>query len=252
MGKFVLILFVLFVHGLLRAVDGFDCERFKNRIDSLRSLDDIIPYLYRRLRREYTKDAFVCLGQNQTLPLILPTTYIKTFTDARYQNRNFIYGDGYATRYDVRIVPFWNLLQRMYIRNRQWQGKIFEVNPTNSSDVSLLNVMVGERTMRYYADVYTKKGMIDGIETIVLDYRKEPEERPSRLRDEMREIMYRGSHTGIYLGQAFRYEGPYSDIYTNDWDNLTQYSFSLNFVLDFREKYQSEIPSWALDDYIST
>jgi hypothetical protein len=131
-----------------------------------------------------------------------------------------------------------------------WTGKILQVDP-NTNTVTLYNVMSIFHSMLYYAEVYNKVSMMDGSDTIVLDYRKDTNDMIKTIRDEIREVPYRGVRTGIYLGRAYLFNGPSSDLMTDAWDDKTKYSFSANFMLDFREQNQNKIPQWALRNYVS-
>jgi hypothetical protein len=131
-----------------------------------------------------------------------------------------------------------------------WTGKILQIDPVTNT-VSLYNVMSSFRSMLYYAEVYNRASMMDGYDTIVLDYRKDVNDLIKTIRDEIWEDSYRGVRTGIYLGRAYLFNGPSSDLMTDSWDDKTKYTFSTNFTLDFCEKNQKNIPQWALQNYIS-
>jgi hypothetical protein len=248
MANFVVTIFLI-LNILVRDVHGATCEQHQARIDAEGSLDSLVTYLNLRLQRQQdVEDIFTCLGQNN-MTQRRPTDLIQNFTDPTFKTRNFIYGNGYATRYNTRLIPFWNLLQRFFIR-RLWFGKILQIDGSNTSFVTAKNLISVARSMLFYAEVYTKTSIIDEFESVILDYRKEVNNRISKIRDEIREVTYRGVKSGIYLGQAYRYEGPEADINTDAWDDRDNFSFSVNFVLDFRETNQDNIPSWALDDYV--
>lgn len=238
-----LVLSNLFVH-----VYCLTCEQYQSRIDNLHSLDKLVTYLSVGLHRQKdVGELYTCLGQNNATQR-LPTDLIKNFTDPNLNTRNFIYGNGYSTRYVTKLIPFWNRIQRFAIR-RLWIGIILKID-TITNNVTLLNVIESSNSMLFYAEVYTKTSMIDGLEAVILDYRKENSLRFSKIRDEIREVQYRGIKSGIYFGQAYRYDGPDSDIFTVAWDNVNSFSFSVNFLLHFRETNQDNIPSWALANYV--
>jgi hypothetical protein len=248
MQKLFSILLVLSYLFGQHAVIGVTCEEFQSRIDRLNSVDSLVNFLsIRFLQQSDVEDLMVCLGTNMTQRL--PTEIIQNYTNIDLKNRTFIYGNGYGSALAARLIPFWNRFQRLVVRI-MWTGKILQVDPVTNT-VSLYNVMSIFRSMLYYAEVYNKVSMMDGFDAIVLDYRKDTNDLIKTIRDEIREVTYRGVRTGIYLGRAYLFNGPNSDLMTDAWDDKTKYSFSANFMLDFREQNQNNIPQWALRNYVS-
>lgn len=228
-------LFALFAN---LAMAQTHCDQLQARIDSLANLDQVVQYLKLEVdKQQDLRDLFVCDADAQRLP-----------TDLLAGDRDFIYGDGWGSVYANANVPLWNQFQSQLGRS-VWGGKILR---KTADGVDLLNVMLDRRTMSYAAQVYNAPSVVDGADSIVLDYRKDTTVAVvsqlviQRVRDELREISYRGEKTGIYLGRAYLFTGNSQEKFSSAWQDTQKFVFAANFMLDFRAQNQDSIPAWAL------
>jgi hypothetical protein len=223
-----------------------DCTSIQARIDRKYNLNRVVQYLKLGARNQQEIfDWFRCFGMNRSVPQRIPTDLISEFQNPIYQNRSTLYGKGYATQFYIpRWIPFFNRIQSWYSRQYRWRGKLFQINGPDEN-VTLYNFIPYE--LKYKAIAYNTTSIVDSQSSIVVDYRfLGNNENISKIRDEIREVPYRGqSSTGIYFGQAFRYNA--SILLLNDtesYQNGTNFFFLFNFILDFREMHQDNIPNW--------
>ncbi len=227
---------LMFTSGL--SFGSEPCERLQNKIDTAPDLNHVVQYLKVEVEKQNDlRQLFECLADDQRLP-----------TELLAADRDFIYGNGWGSVYANAKVPFWNQFQSQLGRSI-WGGKILK---KSADGVNLLNVMLDRKTMSYAAEVIHAPSLIDGLDSVVLDYRSDttvPLVSPvviQRVRDELREVSYRNEKTGIYLGRAYIYTGAMEERFSPEWQNDQRFFFAANFILDFRTELQQDIPSWAL------
>lgn len=219
------------------------CGELQLKLDRLESVDELTKYLRADVpdQRELD-DLFQCLAGEQTSPTEHVTGTARTF----------IRGNGWGSLIAFSGVPFWNELQSR-VGSLIWAGKIFQRQ--DDGTVTLLNMMSDRKTMAYAANVVELPSIVDGQPAIVLDYRKDDTQGVlstqvvSRVRDEIREIRYRGVGTRVFIGRANLFVKPLEARFSDVWTATESFVFAANFFLDFRPEQQENIPEWALSFY---
>ncbi|MCX6128306.1 MAG: hypothetical protein NTX25_04485 [Proteobacteria bacterium] len=215
-----------------------NCDQVQTRLDGFKNTNEVVQYL--KLEVEKQKDfvdLFVCSAGSQRLP-----------TELIDNDRDYIYGNGWGSLYANASIPNWNQFQSQLGRSI-WGGKILK---KTDAGVSLLNVILPTKTMNFAAQAYNAPSLVDGEDSILLDYRNDQTVKVlsplviERVRDELRELSFQGEKTGIYLGRAYLYTGLQSEQFSPEWQESQNFVFAANFFLDFRTENQSKIPAWAV------
>jgi hypothetical protein len=237
-ASFSTLIFVLLVIISKQGAGAINCNRTQSQIDSYQSLDAVVTYLQFGVKKQSDiLDLYKCLNVTQRNPSVLITN-----------GGDLIYGSGYAMRVSSVFIPFWNYIQVMYFRNL-WGGKIIQ---KLSQGHRLLNVFYRTKQMQFAANVTNAPSIVDGADCILLDYRNDTTGAPSnrwlihRIRDEIREVTWRGQKSAIYIGRANIFIGLSSSLFTDAWQKNGNFITAINFFLDFRSDNQDDIPSWAL------
>lgn len=226
-------------HGasLAAAAAAVDCGSIQADIDDLSSTDAVLRYLRSGMPSEqYASDLFGCMAPNVQA---LPTRYIASDGS----DREYIYGSGSVVVYTDGSFVRGRIGLRIY--RQFWKGKVFRTIPTTDDVLQLYNILPLRRNVDFPAIVYLGPSVHDGTNgTILLDYRNNLTSTLD-IRDELRDIQWRGEPSRIYLGRLYRFNGTAEDILTSAWDELTNFRYIMNFLLDIRSEAQSSLPRWA-------
>lgn len=238
----IYITFLLLVSKLAHGVP--DCVQIQARIDSYGSLK-VLKQRLPTAKPSFLKDLFLCLG-NSTQPQRIPLDFLTN-------GRNFTYGDGWGTnRFYHHVGPLQWL--KAVILNRIWMGKI--IAREKDGRLTIRNMVSITLSMWFEGTVYNYPSIVDGFDAVIGDYRDDStvpifSKRKGRTaRDELREIIYKGALSEIYLGRGFFFSGRKSDLKNNTiWQDPTKWDDAPFLIADFRSKAQSMIPWWAYRYY---
>lgn len=157
-------------------------------------------------------------------------------------------GDGWGSLVANTSVPFWNQFQSR-VGRLVWGGTVLHRKP--SGEVYLRNMMLINKTMAFEAKVYVSSSIVDRRKALTLDYRRDStagllsQTAIRRIRDELREIHYRGQPSRVFVGRANVFTGKLSKLDSDKFDSAQNFFFGANFILDFRPELQRDIPDWA-------
>lgn len=216
------------------------CAELRDLVDRLPSKADVASYLRTEVENQRElRDLFLCSAKAKET---MPTAYAPS-------GRSYIRGSGFGSISADNDIEFWNELQAR-IGRLVWGGKVFEAK--SNGEVRLLNIMTVDTSMSFEAKVHHMKSILDGKSSIVLDYRDDAtsgllsSQAVRRVRDEMREIVWRGQPTRVYLGRAYLFTGKLGKRHTGEWLERENFDFAANFFLDFNVRHQEDIPSWQV------
>lgn len=234
----VVLLILVLCNPCTIGVHSLNCDKIQSDLNQQSSINDLLRYVSLKMpNRQYATDVFSCMGAFEQR---IPTDYL----DDDNSDRNFMYGSGYTMYYaDGTIV-------RDRVRSRfmrlLWSGKVFKKLSNVDTFVQLYNFFPYSRNVGGAAIVYYGPSVHDGLNnTILLDYRNNLT-KTSDIRDELRDIYWNGQPSRIYLGRLYHFNGLENEILTSAWENLTNYDYDFNFILDARKEVQNDVPGWAL------
>lgn len=211
------------------------CDAIASEIDRLPDLNALPEFLKRDTKQDVVRDLFLCAPETEQVP-----------NDAL--NEDLLRGDGWGSLYANKDVPFWNNFQ-FHVGRLVWGGKV--LHRKSNGEVYLRNMMMISKTMAFEAKVYVSQSIIDQRKTLTLDYRDDStvgllsEKAIRRVRDELRELPYRGQGSNIFVGRANIFTGKLSELKTDKFSAAENFFFGANFILDFRPELQKNIPAWA-------
>jgi hypothetical protein len=223
-----------------------NCTQIQEKIDQYPTLLAMDQQLCVE-QRSFLGELFQCLNSNNSITQQrLPTAIISN-------SRSFIYGHGWSRGKIYAKQPSFKWIRNIF-NNLIWQGKVFWI--LSDGRVRTANIIPLLFSMLGNADVYHLPSIIDGGDSIIVDYRIDttvPIISPvlsTRFRDELREIIWRGNKSEIYLGQAFLFTGTKSQLMNNtEYQIKSNWDDGIYFLMDVRAAVQNELPQWAIRKY---
>lgn len=211
------------------------CDSLAAEVDALPGLGALPEFLKKGTNQDVVRDLFLCAPETESVP--------NNVVDA-----DLLRGDGWGSLVANTSVPFWNQFQS-HVGRLVWGGKVLHRKP--SGEVYLRNMMLINKTMAFEAKVYVSSSIVDRRKALTLDYRRDStagllsQTAIRRIRDELREIHYRGQPSRVFVGRANVFTGKLSELDSDKFDSAQNFFFGANFILDFRPELQRDIPDWA-------